>query len=335
MKTVFIQRPSLHNVFGISGIKPYRSSGPNLSFQLINRKKIFNCYGHGGKGWSTLFGSINDVLELITQNNISKNEKITVLGAGCFGLTLAACLKKQNYQVEILAAEFYDIASYKAGANFAIGLTRERDLHRAKINYNFLKLIQEGKHEIIKPESIQKIKAYAHQTVLASYFKLAQDNVCKQPEAILLDTGYKLHQDFRFYTNFFIDVNLFMQNLKDYLLVSQVSLISQKVTSFEQIDSSIIINCTGLGARELLNDNSLTPTPTQLIAFQDSPLDYILQSSKTDQFYIYPKNNYTNHNGENLKISGIVGGIKQIEYAKNYSLNLELINQKMHNFFGH
>jgi hypothetical protein len=316
------------------GVRPYRSSGPNISMQKIGKQKIFNCYGQAGKGWSTLLGSVNELLNIIMQNHICKKQKITVLGAGCIGLTTATYLQLSNYQLTLIAENFYDIASYKAGANFALGLAREKDFNRAKINYNFLRCIAEGNHQIIKPDAILKINSYAHNTSLGSLAKLLKECEISLPKPIILDTGAKFYLDYSVYQNYFIDVNIFLSDLRNYLLANNVELIKKKIASFDEIESEVIINCTGLGAKEILPDNFLRPSPTYLLAFQDSPLDYILKTGREDHFYLYPKTGYTNPDGHKIAISGIIGGVKDLNES-DQKLNFLKINQMINNFYGH
>ncbi len=334
MKKVFIQKPSLHQVFSIAGVRPYCTSGPNISMQKIGRQKIFNCYGQGGKGWSTLLGSVEELFNLFKQNNISNKQEITVLGAGCIGLTIATYLKQQNYQVRLIAESFYDIASYKAGANFAIGLAREKDLYRAKVNYNFLRCIAEGNHQIIKPDAIIKIDSYAHFSSLGALINVLKECSDSTPENIILDTGAKSYHDYVTYQNYFIDVNIFLGNLRAYLLANNVQIIKKKITAFAEIESEIIINCTGLGAKELLPDSSVKPSPAYLLAFQDSPLNYILKTGQDTQFYIYPKKGYTDSNGHKIAISGIIGGSKDFK-ENDLDFNFAKAKQMLTKFYGH
>ncbi len=333
MKKVFIQKPSLHQVFSITGVRPYRTSGPNISMQKIGRQKIFNCYGQGGKGWSTLCGSVEELLKIIKQN-ISNKQEITVVGAGCIGLTIATYLKQQNYQVCLMAESFYDIASYKAGANFAIGLAREKDLYRAKVNYNFLRCIAEGNHQIIKPDAIIKIDSYAHFSSLGALINVLKECSDSTPENIILDTGAKFHDNYVMYQNYFIDVNIFLDNMRAYLLANNVKMIKKKIKSFNEIESEVIINCTGLGAQELLPDSSIRPSHAYLLAFQDSPLNYILKTGQDAHFYLYPKQGYTDSNGHKIAISGIIGGSKDFK-ENDLQFNFAKAKQMLTEFYGH
>ena len=45
-------------------------------------KTIVNCYGHGGWGWTTLFGSVQYAIELFEKTNPSKDIPIRVIGWG-------------------------------------------------------------------------------------------------------------------------------------------------------------------------------------------------------------------------------------------------------------
>jgi hypothetical protein len=94
--------------------RPMRDGCFNISVEPISSKfeskKIINCYGHGGSGWTTLFGSVKKAIELFENENPQKDVPIRVIGSGCMGLTSAIELTRRGYNVAGIATKsLYDI----------------------------------------------------------------------------------------------------------------------------------------------------------------------------------------------------------------------------------
>jgi hypothetical protein len=182
---------------------------------------------------------------------------------------------------------------------------------------------------------VLKVNSYAHFASLGSLIRLFKECSISSPEPIILDTGARFYYDYLTYQNYFIDVNIYLGNLRDYLLANNVPLIKRKITSFSEIESEVVINCTGVGAREISFDISVRPSPAYLLAFQDSsPLDYILKTNQVEPFYVYPKTEYTKSNGDRIAISGIIGGIKDLN-ENDHQFNFLKVNEILTNFYGH
>ena len=100
----------------ITCIRPVREGNFNISIDgSFPNKTIVNCYGHGGSGWTTLFGSVKRAIELF-QNEADFSVPIRVIGAGCMGLTIAIELARLGFKIAgITTKELYDTASWRAG----------------------------------------------------------------------------------------------------------------------------------------------------------------------------------------------------------------------------
>ncbi len=59
--------------------RPMREGKFNISLENYNGKTVVNCYGHGGSGWTTLFGSVNRAIKLFTTTNPPINTPIRVI----------------------------------------------------------------------------------------------------------------------------------------------------------------------------------------------------------------------------------------------------------------
>src|SRR5690242_19684906 len=95
--------------------RPMREGKFNISAEEVNGKAVIHCYGHGGSGCTTLFGSVERSIELY-EKEFGKRPKtpIRVIGSGIIGLTTAIELTRRGYEVAgITAKELYDLPSWK------------------------------------------------------------------------------------------------------------------------------------------------------------------------------------------------------------------------------
>ncbi|MDR0296942.1 MAG: hypothetical protein LBH67_03150 [Rickettsia sp.] len=67
----------------------------------------------------------------------------------------------------------------------------------------------------------------------------------------------------------FINVPKMMSNLTNYLKDKQVVFIKNKVKNFSEVKTKYIIDCSGLGARELDNDKTMVPGQGHLIMLKN------------------------------------------------------------------
>src|SRR5579871_3023471 len=105
----------------ITCIRPMREGKFNISVEDIEEKIVVHCYGHGGSGCTTSFGSVARAIDLFTQKYPNKKgSHVRVLGAGIIGLTAAVELARLGYSVRITAEEIYDIPSFKNAGYFAL-----------------------------------------------------------------------------------------------------------------------------------------------------------------------------------------------------------------------
>lgn len=97
-------RLSMDRVTGVTVCsRPFRAAGPRLELERIGQQAIIHHYGHGGSGWSLSWGSG----ALAAQLALGTGERdIGVIGCGAIGLTTAIQLQRMGArQVTIHARE--------------------------------------------------------------------------------------------------------------------------------------------------------------------------------------------------------------------------------------
>ena len=65
--------------------RPMRNGKFNISLEQKGGKTIVHCYGHGGAGWTTLFGLVKKAIKLFKESNPSLDTPVRVIGSGCYG----------------------------------------------------------------------------------------------------------------------------------------------------------------------------------------------------------------------------------------------------------
>lgn len=85
-------------------LRPFRAAGPRIEAESIGRKTVVHHYGHGGSGWSLSWGSAFEAVKLAME---SSPKRIAVIGAGAIGLTTALTAQQAGAEVTIYAKDRY------------------------------------------------------------------------------------------------------------------------------------------------------------------------------------------------------------------------------------
>jgi hypothetical protein len=306
--------------------RPMRHGSPALNVIKVEDKFIANNYGHGGSGWTLGPGSAAYVIGLLQEeagSELTKDSEITIIGAGALGLFTAFELVQQGYKNIIIVAEnFEDLTSHNAGGLLA-PVSMDNDVEMQKVinkigvdAYRFYAQVAKSEHPFIKTGAV----------IVPTYFQSRQDaglepyvGVVMQPaKDVVLDFGTGTKQPMVVYDDgIFIDTGLLMQALRQ-VLEGKITFKQQKITDFNQIDSKFIVNCSGLGAKELLKDDKMVSVQGHLIMLKDQKFEDLqhmifiyLPEGKTKSgkkikrsFYMFPKRLPTSGKTD----IGVIGG---------------------------
>ncbi|MGE0010183.1 MAG: FAD-dependent oxidoreductase [Candidatus Babeliales bacterium] len=338
METIHLTPPILsadHIEEFLSCIRPKHANGYQLYGEVKNDKLIIHNYGHSGSGWTLLFGVIEQVLEefeaQLTQHPSFKSKPICVIGAGCMGLLSAIALAQKGYAVTIVAKQFDNTTSQNAVGLFfpytAFTPVYNKYQRAQEVSLREYTAIINGEHPFIAPSAAQRLPQYVDLT--SKYSRL---NFWGLPKLATLDFGNGKQHAVREYNTLFIHTYHMMQQMKAHAQKLGISLHERTITSFDELDESIIINCTGLGAQQLNNDSGIIPVQGHLIRLKEQPiaaLTYIIhvrvmQHGKPAYIYFAPK------------ASGILG-ITYIEGVRDTQTNMHEFNamlERARDYFG-
>lgn len=82
--------------------RPFRPQGPRIEAEKIGAQTVVHNYGHGGSGWSLSWGSSELAVEMALAGG---TRRIGVIGCGALGLTSALLAQRAGCQVTIYAKE--------------------------------------------------------------------------------------------------------------------------------------------------------------------------------------------------------------------------------------
>ena len=293
----FLQQPSIislkppqlaaHNTKeGVTCIRPHRERIFKVSVEFTHEKLICHNYGHGGAGWTFLFGCVPELIQqfeaALEQNPSFKNKPITVIGAGCYGLLTAIMLKQQGHKVTIIAQETNNLASENA-AGFFFPRPRKSSTEQEKAifhamgiaSYKAYLAIAASKHSFIKTGA-SIIPAYFGLDIDPGFGPYHAQGLIEPPIPITINFGNGKEYPMMRSDIIYINAERLMQQLHARVKELHIPIISQTVDTFDQITEPIIFNCAGWGAKKLTNDPRLVPVQGHLITLQQqSHLDQL------------------------------------------------------------
>lgn len=293
--------------------RPMRHGSPNMVVERKKGKIIAHNYGHGGSGWTLGPGSASYVNSLLVNfegsSDLKKDTPITIIGGGALGLFSAYDLLQKGFRnMTIIAEQFDSLTSHNAGGLLA-PVSMDNDpkmqkiIDRIGINaYRFYANIAQKKHIAFNSGAV----------IVPTYFENRQESglepyvgkVMKPAKDVILDFGNGTQRKMVAYDDgIFIDTAKMMVVLRQYLEGRNITFIQKKITSFNDVPTKYIINCSGLGAVELNEDKALDSVQGHLIMLKDqnpADLQYMILvyfdegQTKSGQkvkrsFYIFPK----------------------------------------------
>lgn len=306
--------------------RPMRDGKFNISLENDSGKTIVNCYGHGGSGWTTLFGSVYKAIDLYENTHPNKKTPIQIIGAGCMGLTCAIELHNRGYNVVgITAKELYNIPSWSAAGYFALVSVKtspeeQEDLNEIGLN-TFLtyQKIDQKEHPYISKEAVRFLPVYCSTDTESGVEDLEARGYIPPKELVALDFGNNVvHHNFYEYKTYFLNTTNLMKQLHTKVKKLNIPIKIKTINSFADIKQGVVFNCTGLGSRELNKDELMIPVRGHLVTLNDlsgsDHMDYMIytkvkQDGKDEYVYLFSKDNsVTPKHLDGIPCRGVLGG---------------------------
>jgi glycine/D-amino acid oxidase-like deaminating enzyme len=267
-------------------LRPFRAAGPRIEAEEIGRKQLIHHYGHGGSGWSLSWGSA----EIVTAMAMASSPKeIAVIGAGAIGLTTAISLQRAGAKVTIYAKERFPLVrsaratgTWSPDSRVALAdavapdfAARWEAMARASFAHHQSYLGLPGDPvewtdrymlSDTPPSADGRSNAASHIKGFVDYASRVRDLTPRSE--ILAPGSHPFATPFaRRNTSVVFNVaDLAHQLETDFLLGGGrfVPIELHEPSDFARIREKLIVNCTGFGARALMNDESIIPVRGQI-----------------------------------------------------------------------
>lgn len=294
--------------------RPMRHGSPNMSVDQIGKKVVAHNYGHGGSGWTLGPGSAIYVNSLMINSQnarelSNKSTPIAIIGAGVIGLMSAYDLNKRGYNnITIYADRLDSLTSHNAAGLLAPVSMDNAPEAQALIDqicfdaYRFYDAIAKNKNADFKDGAL----------IVPSYFDSREESglepyvgkVMQPAKDVLVDFGNGTTRKMVVYDDgIYMDTAELMIDLTKYMKANNIKVIKKKINSFAELNQKFIINCTGLGSKQLANDDELISVQGHLIMLKNQVpknMNYMiliyLDEGKTESnqkvkrsFYLFPK----------------------------------------------
>ena len=294
------------------GLRPFRASGPRIESQQLGSKTLVHNYGHGGSGWSLSWGTGNMARNMVLA---TKEKKVAVIGCGTVGIATSRLLQESGCEVTIYTKDVPPNVTSNLATGTWSPASRVCDV------------------KVAKPE-FQKIWEDAARFSFRRFqFMLGMDDIACWAEEYSVFPEEPVYvpggggEDFELHglipervrlsskehpfkadyvtrrSNLMFNIPTYLrQNLNDFLLFGGKVKI-QEIKSLEDIDAlpeKVVVNCMGLGAKAVMNDDELTPVSGQLSCL-------IPQSDINYKLYTKGANFISRKDGIYIGSNGIVG----------------------------
>ena len=265
----------------ITCIRAHRERIFQIYTQQHHNKAIFHNYGHGGAGWTFLFGAVNASMRgfelYISQNPTFRPKSICVIGAGCYGLLTAVLLKKKGHDVYIVAKETENIPSNKA-AGFFFPRARKCSTPEERAIFatvgmesyaTYLAIIHQ-KHPFIK-RGATLLSAYYGLSIDPEFQSYITQGLMAAPQQIMITFGNNKCYEVMEYKTLFIDAAVLMQELHRNVQELHIPITRKEINHFDELHEPIVFNCAGWGSKKLTGDQRIIPVQGHLITLKNQP----------------------------------------------------------------
>ncbi|MGB5756535.1 MAG: FAD-dependent oxidoreductase [Acidimicrobiales bacterium] len=226
---------------------------------------------------------------------------VIVIGAGVSGLTTAVCLAEQGHNVRIWSADpIHETTSMAGGAMWGPYLVEPADKVK-RWSETTLDLLRQLSS--VEGTGVRLVTGLEASRDIADPPDWAKDlDDFRVARADELPPGFESGVRF---TAPMVDMPVYLSYLQARLRAAGGSIEMRRIASLDEAltDSEVVINCSGVGARNLVPDPELTAIRGQLVSIENVGIDEFFSEEtgdSADLLHIYPHDD-----------SVILGGVAQ------------------------
>jgi glycine/D-amino acid oxidase-like deaminating enzyme len=265
----------------VVGLRPFRPSGFVVRAEKLGEKLVVHNYGHGGGGVTLSWGTADLAAQIVRESGA---REAAVIGAGAVGLATARLLQLRGVQVTVRAAALPpDTTSNIAGAQcFPFNVARREAMegaflaqlvHAAQFSYRWYQSL------IGEAYSVRWMTNYwLSDEAPRERSLLGKESPIREllPDLVDLEKDEHPfpHAFVRRFATMMIEPAPYLNALmRDVRLAGGTIAVERfdDVSQLAAVSEPVIVNCAGLGARALFDDEELTPVKGQLTVLLPQP----------------------------------------------------------------
>lgn len=260
----------------VVGLRPYRAVGFRVEAEPLGARTVVHNYGHGGAGLTLSWGSARLAVELAWQGP----QEYAVLGCGVMGLTTARLLQERGGRVTIYARDLPPhTTSNVAGGQWGPAYVADPKRRTPAFNRQFRRALTDSWR------AFQDYLGDLYGLRFLENYYLSEGP--PDTERFRENTAYRVYSpaDSPFPGYHAVGIQTMMIEPALYLnrLMHDVVAFGGRIEvaefktreSLAELRENVLVNCTGLGSRELFGDQELTPIKGQLHILLPQPeIDY-------------------------------------------------------------
>ncbi|HEY4230224.1 MAG TPA: FAD-dependent oxidoreductase [Thermoanaerobaculia bacterium] len=281
----------------VVGLRPYRPSGFVVRAEALGDKLLVHDYGHGGAGVTLSWGTAELAADLVRESGrTGPAVSVAVLGCGAVGLAAARVLQRRGFTVTIYAKELPPgTTSSVAGASWYPAFVADRARRTPEWNAQFERAARTSHREFqglvgedygvrwreeyfVADEPDQELGDWGMRDLFPQRRTLSASESPFAARHVTVDNLM------------FIEPPAYLRAvMRDFELAGGRIVVRAFAAPGElaALPEGVIVNCTGLGARELFGDSDLMPIKGQLTVLLPQPeVDYAVL---TPDLYMFPR----------------------------------------------
>jgi len=282
----------------VVGLRPFRPSGFVVRPEKLDDTLVIHNYGHGGAGVSLSWGTAQLAIQLGCPGYAGS---VAVLGCGAVGLATARLLQEAGFKVTIytkaLAPETTSNVAGGAWTPFLVADPEKVDeqfnqrlLTAAKFSYDRYANMAGGSVGVRWMPSYAIAKNGFDESSPAGTESIFRGMRPEFRELTASEHPFATDCAVREFNTMLIEPPRYLQAMMDAFREASGQLVLGPITdraAIVRLPEKLVFNCTGLGAKELFQDDELVPARGQLTFLRPQP--EVQYAVSHDELYMLPR----------------------------------------------